>query len=779
MERQCPHPKRKRDATWFNEKVLLVEAQGNGKVLNEEELEFLENSGIAEGPVTQSVITHNVAYQADDLDAYDSDCGEISTAKAFLMANLSSYGSDVLSEIRPMLYDGNVIAKEANVISIADSEETLMLEEETQMLNAATIAPGMYKLDPVILAPKRKEWKPTGKVFNSVGYKRKTTGRTFTLVGNMYPLTRRHKVPKSVQNSKPKVVKSMTANRMELDTSRGSDTSVAPSSSSFSLIDYSVKFSNEQVSRIMGYGDYQIGNVTISRFYYVEGLGHNLFSVGQFRDSDFKVAFRKHTYFVRNLKGLGLQCMSPATPSSGLVPNPPSSALFVPPSRHECDLVFQLVFDEFFSPSASVASPIPVEESLAPVESTGSPSLITIDQDAPSPSKSQTTPQSQSQTNYHSAEEESHDVEVAHMSNDPYFGISILESISEESSSSDVISTTVHSDAPISEHLSKWTKDHPLQNIIGDPSRPVSTRLQLHEQAMFCYYDAFLTSVEPKTYKDALTHSCWIEVMQEELHEFECLEVWELVPRPDKVMVITLKWIYKMDVKTEFLNGILREEVYVNQQDRFVDPDNPNHVYRLKKALYGLKQAPRAWYDLLSSFMLFQGFSKGTVDPTLFISRKGKDILLKYEMESCDPVDTPMVEKSKLVKDTQGKAIDPTHYRSMVGTLMYLISSRPDLVYAVCMCARYQACPTEKHLHVVKRIFRYLRGTVNRGLWYSKGFAIVLTAFANVDHVGCQDTRRSTFKSMQLLGDRLVSWSSKRYTEAEYIALSGCCAQVL
>ncbi|GKC82212.1 hypothetical protein Tco_1137929 [Tanacetum coccineum] len=145
-----------------------------------------------------------------------------------------------------------------------------------------------------------------------------------------------------------------------------------------------------------------------------------------------------------------------------------------------------------------------------------------------------------------------------------------------------------------------------------------------------------------------------------------------------------------------------------------------------------------------------------------------------------------MVEKSKLDEDPQGKAVDPTHYRAMVGTLMYLTSNRPDLVYAVCMCARYQARPTKNHLHAVKRIFRYLQGTVNRGLWYSKDFAIVLTAFADADHAGCQDTRRSTSGSMQLLGDRLVSWLSKRQksaaissTEAEYIALSGCCSQVL
>ncbi|GJR18143.1 hypothetical protein Tco_0966670 [Tanacetum coccineum] len=145
-----------------------------------------------------------------------------------------------------------------------------------------------------------------------------------------------------------------------------------------------------------------------------------------------------------------------------------------------------------------------------------------------------------------------------------------------------------------------------------------------------------------------------------------------------------------------------------------------------------------------------------------------------------------MVEKSKLDEDKEGKTVDPLHYHGMIGTLLYLTSSRPDLQFAICMCARYQARPTEKHLHAVKRIFRYLRGTVNRGLWYSKDSSIVLTTFADADHAGCQDTHRNTSGSMQFLGDRLISWSSKRQkstaissTEAEYIALFGCCAQIL
>nr|GFA78412.1 putative ribonuclease H-like domain-containing protein [Tanacetum cinerariifolium] len=318
-------------------------------------------------------------------------------------------------------------------------------------------------------------------------------------------------------------------------------------------------------------------------------------------------------------------------------------------------------------------------------DSTCSHSSTTVDQDAPSPSKSHTTTEIQSSVIPQDVGDDNLDMEVAHMGNDPLFGVPIPEVTSAQSSSTASPQSIVQTNHLIPHHNSKWTKDHPLNNIIGQLSRPVSTRLQLHEQALFCYYDAFLTSVEPKTYKEALTQSCWIEAMQEELNEFERLEVWELVPRPYQVMVFTLKLIYKvkldelggilknkarlvargylqkkgidfeesfapvarleaiqifpayaahknmvvyqMDVKTAFLNGDLREEVYVSQPDGFMDPDNPNHVYKLKKALYGLKQAPRAWYDMLSSFLLSQDFSKGSVDPTLFIRRNGTELL--------------------------------------------------------------------------------------------------------------------------------------------------------
>nr|GEV58703.1 hypothetical protein [Tanacetum cinerariifolium] len=239
-------------------------------------------------------------------------------------------------------------------------------------------------------------------------------------------------------------------------------------------------------------------------------------------------------------------------------------------------------------------------------------------------------------------------------------------------------------------------------------SKPVSTRLQLHEQALFCYYDAFLTSVEPKMCKEALTQSCWIEAMQEELNEFERLEnkarlvahgyrqeegidfeeSFASVARLEAIRIFLAyaahknMVVYQMDVKTAFLNGNLKEEVYVSHPDGFVDQDNPNHVYKLKKSLNGLKQAPHANKNDL---LLISQSPKG-----IFInqSKYALESLKKYGFESCDPVDTPMVEKSKLDEDKEGKSVDPSHYRGMIGTLLYLTASRPDLQFAICMYAR-------------------------------------------------------------------------------------------
>ncbi|GJS88318.1 retrovirus-related pol polyprotein from transposon TNT 1-94 [Tanacetum coccineum] len=531
-----------------------------------------------------------------------------------------------------------------------------------------------------------------------------------------------------------------------------------------------VKFRNDRVAKILGYGDYQIGNVIILRVYYVEGLGHNLFSVRQFCDSNLEVAFRQHTRFIRNLEGvylltgsqgnnlyiLSLGDMMASSPISrhGLVrglpklkfekdhlcsacamgkikkkPHKPKSEdtnqeklyllhmdlcgpmcvasvngkkyiLVIVNDYSQFTWVKCLRTDngtEFVNQTLSeyyekvgisyeksiarspqqngvverrnrtlikaartmlICAKAPLflwAEEVATACYTQNHSVIRL-RHGKTPyehlhdklpdlsffhvfgalcyltnnsgnlgNNSHTTPETQSLVIPNDVEEDNHDLDVAHMNNDMFFGIPILENDSEASSSSNVIPTVVHAATPNSEHITKWTKDHPLENII----------------------------IEPKNYKDALTQACWIEAMQEELHEFERLKVWELVPRPDKVIVITLKCIYKvkldkmggilknkarlvacgyrqeegidfeesfapvarldairiflayvahmnmivyqMDVRTAFLNGILHEEVYVSQPDGFMDQDNPNHMYKLKKALYGLKQAPRVW----------------------------------------------------------------------------------------------------------------------------------------------------------------------------------------
>nr|GEZ37219.1 hypothetical protein [Tanacetum cinerariifolium] len=215
--------------------------------------------------------------------------------------------------------------------------------------------------------------------------------------------------------------------------------------------------------------------------------------------------------------------------------------------------------------------------------------------------------------------------------------------------------------------------------------------------------------------------------------------------------------IYQMDVKTAFLYGPLKEKVYVNQPDGFVDPYHPDKVYRLKKALYGLKQAPRAWYDELSNFLISKGFSKGIQihrSPRgIFINQAkyAQEILIKHGMTSCDSVGTPMATKH-LDADLSGTLIDQTKYHSMVGALMYLTPSRPDIMHATCYCSRYQAKSTEKHLTAVKRIFRYLKDTIHMGFWYPKDTSFELTAFLDSDQTGCLDSRKSTPGGIQFLG---------------------------
>ncbi|GJT03319.1 retrovirus-related pol polyprotein from transposon TNT 1-94 [Tanacetum coccineum] len=493
--------------------------------------------------------------------------------------------------------------------------------------------------------------------------------------------------------------------------------------------------------------------------------------------------------------GPGLQYMTHVTPSTGLVLNPVSQQPCIPPIRDNGDRLFQPMFDEYFNPSTIVVSP--VQEVAAPRAKilADSPVSTSIDQDAPS-TKSPKTP------TFH---------------DDP-LNESPNEDLTSHGSSSNV--RQIH--APL-EHISRWTKDHPIANVIGDPSCFVFTRKQLHTDAMWYYFDAFLTLIELKNFKQAMTEPSWIDAMQEEIHEFERLKVWELVPvlknkarlvaqgfrqeegigfeesfalvaRIEAIRIFVAyvahknMMIYQMDVKTAFLNSELKEEVYVSQPEGFVDQNNPSHVYKLKKALYSLKQAlldptlftrhsgnnillvqiyvddiifastntamcdefakqmtTKFKMSMMGKMSFFLGLQISQSPRGIFInqSKYASEIVKKYGLNTTDSVDTPMIENKKLDEDLQGKPVDATLYRGMIRSLMYLTVSRPNLNYIVCLCAR---CRSR----------------------------------------GCQDTRRSTSGSAQFLGDKLVSWSSKKQkstaissTEAEYIALFGCCSQIL
>ncbi|GJQ91434.1 putative ribonuclease H-like domain-containing protein [Tanacetum coccineum] len=256
--------------------------------------------------------------------------------------------------------------------------------------------------------------------------------------------------------------------------------------------------------------------------------------------------------------------------------------------------------------------------------------------------------------------------------------------------------------------------------------------------------------------------------------------------------------VYQMDVKSAFLYGKIEEEVYVCQPPGFEDPDFPDRVYKVEKALYGLHQAPRAWYETLSTYLLDNGFQRGKIDKTLFIKRdKGlqvkqkedgifisqdkyvTEILKKFGFTDVKTASTPMEAQKLLLKDEDGEEVDVYLYRSMIGSLMYLTSLRPNIMFVVCSCARYQVNPKVSHLYVVKRIFRYLKCQPKLGLWYPKGSPFDLVAYTDSDYAGAILDRKSITGDCQFLGSRLISWQCKNQTvvansttKAEYVAAS-------
>ncbi|GJU87175.1 retrovirus-related pol polyprotein from transposon TNT 1-94 [Tanacetum coccineum] len=358
--------------------------------------------------------------------------------------------------------------------------------------------------------------------------------------------------------------------------------------------------------------------------------------------------------------GPRLQCMTPATSSTGLVSNPVSQQPCISPIRDDWDRLFQPMFDEYFNPPPIAVSLVQEAPALRAEVLADSPVSTSIDQDAPSTS----IPTSQEQEHspiISQGFEESPKTPTFH--DDP-----LNESPNEDSTSHGSSSNVRQIHTPF-EHLGRWTKDHPIANVIGDPYRSVSTRKQLETDAMWCYFDAFLTLVEPKNFKQAMTKPSWIDAMQEEIHDFERLEVWELVPCAVDPTLFTRHAGNDILLVQIYVDDIIFASTNIAMCDEFAN-----------------QMATKFKMSMMGQMLFFLGLQISQSPRGIFInqSKYASEIVKKYGLQSIDSVNTPMIENKKLDEDLQGKLVDATLCHGMIGFLMYLIASRPDLNYVVC-----------------------------------------------------------------------------------------------
>nr|GEZ30996.1 copia-type Pol polyprotein [Tanacetum cinerariifolium] len=518
-----------------------------------------------------------------------------------------------------------------------------------------------------------------------------------------------------------------------------------------------VRFGNNDFPVIAGYGDVVIGSMTIKKVYYVEGLGHNLFSIRQFCDNGLDVAFRKSTCIVRTKDDVDLligdQSSNLYTIALNEVTSNSLTCLLANASSSESWLWHQRLSHLKFVTINNL-----VKNNLV----RGLPKLKF---------KKDHLCSACEQGKVH---RKHHKSKMAFASNKPLYLLhmdlcgsyvrtgngtefkskTLAKFFDEESSSSSLNDDVQQSSKEVG--VSSSNTQSVSNNMVPNVDEAITSHNVFNERLKDAYFDASTSfhdpSIEPANVAEALRDADWnkkdesslviqnkarlvaVGYSQQEGIDYD--DTFALVARIEAIRLFLAYAAYKdftvfqMDVKTAFLNGILKEKVYVGQPLVFYSKQYPDHVYALDKALYGLKQAPRAWYNVLSQFLIESGFQK---------------------------VPTPMVEQAKLKLDLVRKLVDHTDYQSMIGSLIYVTSRRPDIMFATCMCARYQANPNEHHVSAVKRIFHYLKGTINLGLWYPKDSGFYLTAYSDANHAGCHLDQK----------------------ESEYVAVSGCCAQVL
>nr|GEZ29009.1 retrovirus-related Pol polyprotein from transposon TNT 1-94 [Tanacetum cinerariifolium]GEZ43904.1 retrovirus-related Pol polyprotein from transposon TNT 1-94 [Tanacetum cinerariifolium] len=622
-------------------------------------------------------------------------------------------------------------------------------------------------------------------MFTTVGHIWKPTGWTFTLLGNVCPLTRIAttatvplREPILIESNTDKPVVTLVYSRKSKAVKKNVPVSKLKINKSLvvQIVLCTIKFGNDHVAKIIGYGDYKIGNMTILRVYFVEGLGHNLFSVGQFCDSDLEVAFRQHTCFIRNLDGvdlltssrgnnlytLSLQDIMESSPICLL--SKASKTKFWLWHRRLSHLNFgainhlarqglvrglpKLKFKKDHLCLACAMGKSTKKSYKPKSKDTNQEKLYLLRMDLCGPMRTENVNGKKyilvivddysrfTWVKFLRSKDEAPDFiikflkmiqvllkvsvrRVDHQAPEVIAPIDDVIPPVQDDSTGSPSSTMVDQDAPSASksHTTAETQSLIIPQDVEEDNLDIKVAHMGNDPLLGVPITEVTSAQSSST--DAWTQSCWIEAMQEELNEFERLEVWELVPRPDKFMLITLKWIYK--VKLDELGGILK---------------NKDRLKAIRIFLAYAAHKNMVVYQMDVKTVFLNGLHISQSPRGIFInqSKYAFESLKKYGFESCDLVDTPMVEKSKLDEDKKWKAIDPSHYRGMTGTLLYLTASRPDLQFAICMCAR-------------------------SGSAYQK---------AHVDHAGFQDTRRSTSGSVQFLEERLISWSSKRQRVLQY-----------
>ncbi|GJZ97709.1 putative ribonuclease H-like domain-containing protein [Tanacetum coccineum] len=431
--------------------------------------------------------------------------------------------------------------------------------------------------------------------------------------------------------------------------------------------------------------------------------------------------------------------------------------------------------------------------------------------------------------------------------NNPTDGIFTNASYDDEGAVSDFTNLeTIVNVSPIP--TSRINSIHPSTLILRDPKSAIQTRSKMtkssrahafvsyiqkqrrnnHKDFQHCLFSCFLSQTEPKKISEVLEDESWVDAMQEELNKkdkrgvvvrnkarlvaqghrqeegIDYDEVFAPVARIEAIRIFLAFAsfmgfiVYQMDVKSAYLYGKIDEEVYVSQPLGFIDPKYPKKVYKVVKALYGLHQASRAWTKMTSykfygrahllSVTFFLRLQVKQKEDGIFISRDKyvAEILKKFDFISVKTASTPIETQKPLVKDEEASDVDVYLYRSMIGSLMYLTTSRPDIMFAVCACSRFQVTLKTSHLNSVKRIFRYLKGKPKLGLWYPRVSTFDLEAYSDSDYTRANLDRKSTTGGCQFLCKKYYFWQCKKQTivatsttEAEYVDAASCCGQVL